>query len=433
MSNCGTSIHDSIAPTSKPTAPDPFALPTVSPTSMTAMKLTSIETIRSPDFPNLLWVHLRTSSGLLGLGETYYIPAAVESVIHDFAAPHLLGQSAYDRERLWQALFCYANFFGHAGAEMRAISALDIALWDLLGQHTGEPVLNLLGGRTRDSIRVYNTCVDTPRYADQTGFLESPGELARSLLAQGISAMKIWPWDRFAPQIICSQTTGPAGWSAIGPPGHDLLPEQLAQGLWVVQEIRAAVGNKMQIALEGHSRWDLNCALRIARAVEPYDVLWMEDFVQPESAIDLGRLVRESRVPQTVSERLFTRHAFRRILDAQAAHVVMPDLVWTGGLSEALKIATLADTHHLAIAPHDCTGPVNLFACLQLCAAVSNAMTMEIVRGFCEGYYREVATPEIPIRDGRAWLNGFGPGIGVRLRAEFLSDSKLIRRVSNLA
>src|SRR5258708_4787621 len=127
------------------------------------MKLTRIETIRSPDFPNLLWVHLHTDDGLIGLGETFYIPAAIEAIIHDFAAPLLLGQSAFDRERHWQALFSYANFFGHAGAEMRAISAIDIALWDLLGQHTQQPVLNLLGGQTRDSIRVYNTCVDTPK------------------------------------------------------------------------------------------------------------------------------------------------------------------------------------------------------------------------------------------------------------------------------
>ena len=395
------------------------------------MKISRIETLRSPAFANLLWVRLHTADGLVGLGETFYIPSAVEAVVHDFAAPLLLGQSAFDRERHWQTLFCHANFFGHAGAEMRAVSALDIALWDLLGQYTGQPVLKLLGGQTRDTIRVYNTCVDTPLYADQTGFLENPGALAESLLAQGITAMKVWPWDRFAPQVRAGAVTGPAGWQAMGPVGHDLLPDQLAQGLWTVQEIRRAVGNKMQIALEGHARWDLNCALRIARALEPYDVMWMEDFVQPDSAHDLARLVRESRVPQAVSERLFTRHGFRRILDADAAHVVMPDLVWTGGLSEALKIASLADTHHLGIAPHDCTGPVNLFACLHLCAAVPNAMVMETVRGFCEGYYREVVTPDLPLREGRAVLDQFAPGLGVKLRDGFLASPRLQRRISD--
>ena len=330
-------------------------------------------------------------------------------------------------------MFYTVNFFGYGGSETRAISAVDVALWDLLGQYTGQPVLKLLGGQTRDTIRIYNTCVDTPLYADQTGFLESPGELAQSLLAQGITAIKVWPWDRFAPQMQVAAVTGPAGWSAVGPVGHDLLPEQLTQGLWTVQEIRRAVGDRMQIALEGHARWDLNCALRIARALEPYDVMWMEDFVQPDSALDLARLARESRVPQAVSERLFTRHGFRRILDADAAHVVMPDLVWTGGLSEALKIATLADTHHLSIAPHDCTGPVHLFACLHLCAAVPNAMLMETVRGFSEGYYREVATPNVPLLEGRALLDRFGPGLSVALRDEFLVRGNLLRRVSSLA
>ena len=394
------------------------------------MKIQRIETIRCAAHPNLLWLQLHTDDGLVGLGETFYIPGAVEAVVHDFAAPMLLGQSAFDRERHWQALFSHANFFGFAGAEMRAVSALDLALWDLLGKHTGQPVLHLLGGQTRETIRVYNTCVDTPLYADQAGFLQRPGELAQSLLAQGISAMKVWPWDRFAPQIHASAVTGPAGWSAVGPVGHDLLPEQLARGLWTVQEIRKAVGDRMQIAIEGHARWDLNCALHIARALEPYDVMWMEDMVQPDSAPDLARLVQETRVPQCVSERLFTRHALRRILDAGAAHIVMPDIVWTGGLSEALKIATLADTHHLPIAPHDCTGPVNLFACLQLCAATPNAMVMETVRGFCEGYYRDVVAEVVPVQGGRAVLTGFSAGLGVTLRAEFLARSDLTRRFS---
>jgi len=394
------------------------------------MKITRLETFRSTEHPNLLWLQVHTDDGLVGLGETFYIPAAVESVIHDFAAPLLLGQSAFDRERHWQALFSYANFFGFAGAELRAVSAVDLALWDLLGKHTGQPVLRLLGGQTRDTIRVYNTCVNTPRYADQDGFLRTPGALAESLLAQGITAMKVWPWDQFAPQLNVGAVTGPAGWSAVGPVGHDLRPEQLARGLWTVQEIRRAVGDRMQIAVEGHSRWDVNCALRSARALEPYDVMWMEDIIQPESAPDLARLVRETRVPQCVSERLFTRHAYRRILDADAVHVVMPDVIWTGGLSEAVKIATLADTHHLPIAPHDCTGPVNLFACLHLCAAMPNAMIMETVRGFCEGYYRDVVAEPVPLREGQAILTEFGAGLGVSLRPEFLARPGITRRVS---
>ena len=384
------------------------------------MIISKIETLRLPEHPNTLWLRVHTPEGLIGLGETYYLPGAVEAIIHEWAAPLLLGQSAFDRERHWQTLFAHANFFGFAGAEMRAVSALDIALWDLLGQYLEQPIYTLIGGRTRDSIRIYNTCVNTPGYADQDGFVERPGELAESLLAQGITQMKIWPWDRFAPQHRSSGEVGPAGWSAHGPTGHDLSPQDLQEGLRAVQEIRRAVGDRMQIAIEGHSRWDLNAALRIARALEPYDVIWLEDIIMPDSVDDLARLVRETRVPQCVSERLFTRYAFRSVLERRAAHIVMPDLIWTGGITETVKIAALADTYHLPVAPHDCTGPVNVFACLHVCAAAPNAMVMETVRGFYEGYYRDIVAEPLPIRDGRAQLD-FGPGLGVALRPEVVA------------
>jgi L-alanine-DL-glutamate epimerase-like enolase superfamily enzyme len=394
------------------------------------MKIVALETLRLPEHPCAVWVQVHTADGLVGLGETYHVPGAVEAVIHDYIAPFLLGQSAFDRERHWQNFFAYANFFGYAGAEMRALSALDIALWDLLGQHLGQPIYNLIGGRCRDDIPIYNTCVNTPKYADQDGFLERPAELAVSLLEQGIGQMKVWPWDRFAPQLRFAQDTGPAGWTAVGPPGHYLSAEDLQAGLWVVQEIRRAVGDRVHIAIEGHSRWDLNCALRIARALEPYDVIWMEDIIQPDSVEDLARLVQETRVPQAVSERLFTRYAYRQVLQRQAAHIVMLDLVWMGGLTEALKVAALADTYHLAVTPHDCTGPVNVFAALHLCAAAPNVMVQETVRGFYEGYYRQMLTEPLPIREGRAYFDALKPGLGVRLRPEVLARSDLHRRVS---
>jgi len=104
------------------------------------MQIARIETIRLLEHPNALWVRVHTTEGLIGLGETYYIPAAVEAVIHDFAAALLLGKSVFDRERHWQNLFSSTNFFGYAGAEMRAVSALDLALWDLLGQFAGQPI-----------------------------------------------------------------------------------------------------------------------------------------------------------------------------------------------------------------------------------------------------------------------------------------------------
>ena len=393
------------------------------------MKITKVETLRYQPQPNILWVRIHTDEGLIGLGETFYLPGAVEAVVHDLIAGFLLGSSPFDMERISNNVFSWTNFFGHAGAEMRALSAVDIALWDVLGQYLGQPIYNLLGGMCRERLRVYNTCVNGGPYRDYNDFLERPAELARSLYERGIKALKIWPWDRFAPDFQTGAPAGTTPWAALGPSGAYLSAEDLETGLDCVREIRKALGNKMEILIEGHSRWDLNCAIRIARALEPYDPLWMEDMIKPDSAEDLARLAAETRVPHAVSERLFTRYAFRRTLEAHASRVVTPDLVWTGGITEGRKIAVLADTFHLPIAPHDCTGLAALFANLHLCTAATNAMILETVRGFYEGWYLEAYTDGLVIREGFA-EPPTKPGLGTALRKELLNRKEVSARVS---
>jgi galactonate dehydratase len=381
----------------------------------TRARIARVETIRVSEQPNVVWVEVTDEDGVTGLGETYYVPGAVEAVVHELAAPLLLGVDAARIEEIWQRLVACASFHGFAGAEMRAFSALDVALWDLLGKRTGLSVGTLLGGRVRDEIRVYNTCVDAGGYDDTQGWLERPGDLAEDLLADGFTAMKIWPWDRFAPQIASELVTGPAGWSAMGPPGHDLTRAALEEGLACVAAIRDRVGTRMEVMIEGHARWDLNAALTICRALEPYEVTWVEDIVQPDSAADLARLVRESRVPQCVSERLIGKQAFREVLEAAAAHLVMVDVVWTGGFSEARRIADLAETYHLPVVPHDCTGPFAFAASLQLCAHAPNAKIMEVVRGFQTGWYRDVLTRPVEVENGVARIPDL-PGLGTELQ-----------------
>jgi L-alanine-DL-glutamate epimerase-like enolase superfamily enzyme len=249
------------------------------------------------------------------------------------------------------------------------------------------------------------------------GWLQRPAELAENLLDAGYTGMKVWPWDRFAPQIASELITGPAGWSAMGPVGHDLTPTELAEGLACIAAIREHVGARMDVMVEAHSRWDLNAALQICRALESYDVAWIEDAVQPTSAGDLARLARESSVPQAVSERLIGKWAYRDVLEAAAAQLVMVDVVWAGGLTEARKIAALADVYHLPVVPHDCTGPVCLAASLQLCAHATNAKVMEVVRGFVEGWYHEVVDAPPVVAGGHAPIAD-RPGLGLSLLPE---------------
>lgn len=393
------------------------------------MRIVKVETIRNTDLPNSLWVQVHSEDGLVGLGETFYLPGAIEAVIHDLIATFVLGRSDCETESIWDQVFSYCNFFGYAGSEMRALSAIDIALWDLFGQRCGQPIYNLLGGSVRDAIPIYNTCVDTEPHDDGDAFLNRPAALARDLLSEGIHAMKIWPWDRFAPRLKSTAVWGPAGFTAMGPSGSYISARDLDAGLNIVKAIRDAVGKDIEIIIEGHSRWDLNCAIRIAKALEPYEVLWMEDVIKPDSVTDLSRLVNETGVPQAVSERLFTRYAYRQVLEAGAAHVIMPDLIWTGGITEGRKIAVLADTYHLPIAPHDCTGLVTLFANLHICASSTNAMVLECVRGFYRGYYKWVYTNNIEIEHGKALFPTI-PGLGTKLKPEFLADPRTSVRAS---
>jgi L-alanine-DL-glutamate epimerase-like enolase superfamily enzyme len=196
-----------------------------------------------------------------------------------------------------------------------------------------------------------------------------------------------------------------------------------------VEEIRERVGDRVEIMIEGHSRWDLTAAIRICRALEPFDITWVEDIIQPDSVRDLARLARETRVPQCVSERLIGKYAYRELLDAEAAHFVMVDVIWTGGLTEARKIADLADVHHLPVVPHDCTGPVALAASLQLCAHATNAKMMEVVRGFQRGWYRDAVAEPIDVRDGRALIPD-RPGLGVELLPDVRRRADAIVRVT---
>lgn len=388
-----------------------------------------LRTVRWAAQPNLLWVQVRTSEGIVGLGETYYLPGAVESVLHELAADLIIGQPAGAITRAWTTIFSCANFFGYAGAEMRALSALDMALWDALGQAAGLPVAQLLGGVVRDSVPAYNTCVNAGPHSDWDRALTDPGALAEDLHKQGYLGMKVWPWDRFAPQISGRGATGPAGWSAMGPMGTYLGHADLAAGLSMLEAARDRVGGAIELLIEGHSRWDINMALRIARAAEPLNVLWAEDLCQPDSPQDLARLARESRVPQAVSERLITRFPFREVLREQAAHVVLVDVAWTGGITEARRIAELAATYHLPFAPHDCTGPVTVLANAHLAAAMPNCLAVEVVRGFIDGYYRDVLDHPVTVDHGTVRAPS-RPGLGAALIDGFTQRPDVTMRVS---
>lgn len=381
------------------------------------MRVTALETIRLQEFPNLIWLRVHGEDGLAGLGETFMAAGAVEAYLHEITAPLILGEDAFAIDKVARKL---APYLGHrsTGVEIRANSAVDIALWDLWGKATNQPLVQLLGGRTREKIRTYNTCAgyryirDTRLqkvenwgvgeaegpYEDLDAFLNRADELALSLLDEGITGMKIWPFD------IAAEASG----------GHYISPEQLRTALVPFEKIRNAVGDRMDIMVEFHSMWDLPTAIRIARALEPFDTFWHEDPIRMDSLASLKAYAAKSKAPVCGSETLGLRAGFRDLLDTGALGICMLDLSWCGGVSEAKKIATMAEAWHLPVAPHDCTGPVVLAASTHLSCNAPNALIQETVRAFYAGWYKEIVTALPTVEDGMI-APPDGPGLGMEL------------------
>ena len=385
------------------------------------MRITAVETLRLEERPNLLWVTVETDEGVTGLGETFYLAETVEAYLHEHAAPRLLGRDPRAIDAIARDLVGYLGIRG-AGAETRGNSAVDIALWDLWGRATGQPIAQLLGGFTRDSIRTYNTCAGPEYIRDARGqvtanyglgpgaphplddlhaFTHRAGELAQELLEEGITAMKIWPFDAAAERTH----------------GRDISAEDLRAALAPFEAIRAAVGDRMDVMVEFHSMWQLLPAMRIARALAPFGTYWHEDPIRMDSLASLKRYAEASPAPICASETLANRWGFRDLLETGAAGVIMLDLSWCGGLSEARKIAAMAEAWHLPVAPHDCTGPVVLAASTHLSLNAPGALVQESVRAFLRGWYGEVVTALPTVTDGRITVPE-GPGHGTELQPD---------------
>ncbi|MCC7283924.1 MAG: mandelate racemase/muconate lactonizing enzyme family protein [Acetobacteraceae bacterium] len=383
------------------------------------MKVTGIETIRLERQPNLLWCRLLTDSGLVGLGETFYGPEAAEAHIHRVIAPYLIGKDPRAVERHQAFLTGYVGYVG-SSAEIRGRSAVDIACWDILGQAANLPLCDLWGGRVREDIRAYNTCagysyVQTEAtqgtgnfglgekagpYEDLKGFLERPVEVAESLLEMGISAMKIWPFD----------------YAAEASQGQAITTGELKQGLVPFEKIRAALGDRIDLMAELHGLWNRPAAIRIARALEPVAPLWVEDPVVMDHLVSLGEVARATRCPIAAGETRGTRADFRAMLELEALSTLILDLSWCGGISEARKVAAMAEAWHVPVAFHDCTGPVVLAASTHLALHARNCAIQEIVRAFYYGWYGELVTALPPLANGRITVPE-GPGLGLALNA----------------
>jgi len=397
------------------------------------MKITRLETLRLGEFPNLVWLRVHTDQGPVGVGETSYAARSVEAYLHEYVAPRVLGRDPLEIEALHRSLIGYLGWRG-SGVETRAASAFDLALWDLYGKASNQPLYQLLGGASRQTIRTYNTCAGyryiraaggqttknwglegKPQgpYEDLDAFLHRADELAHSLLEQGITGMKIWPFD---PHAEASD-------------GLYISSENLETSLEPFRRIRSAVGKRMDIMVEFHSLWRLTAAQCIARALAEFDTFWHEDPIRMDSLALLKQYAPHSKAPICASEILAGRWSFKDLLETGVAGVVMFDLAWCGGVTEARRIAALADAWQLPVAPHDCTGPLVYAASVHFSIWAPNALIQESVRAFYTGWYNELVT-HVPQPVKGYFGKPPGPGIGADLLPEVWKRKDASVRVS---
>lgn len=379
--------------------------------------ITKVEGIRFSDKLNVgggsggdgkaefMWVRLTTNRGLVGYGETY---PAIEGELGALRqiATHLIGQDPRDVEKIWKELYKAQAMRVAGGADMQILSAVDMALMDLFGKSTGLPLYRLLGGKTRGKMKVYNTTTD---YWAINNMKMGPDteKIVQFLLDRGITAMKIYPF----------QTEN-----------EFITTEEIDRGVEWLRQIEKTAGRKMEILIDNWSFSDLPSAERILKACEPFNVIHAEDMLLPNSAQSYAALARETSIPIAHSETLGTRYELKDFLEAKAADILMFDLTWCGGVTEAKKMCDMADAYHIPGSPHTCGGPLLWVASTHLTTALANFSYME------SNYWKYTHQYPYFISNVPVPVNGYvsapeKPGLGVEIRKELFENGDAIVEV----
>ncbi len=370
------------------------------------MKLTDIKTFvvgnPPPHFGGryFVFVKLTTDDGVTGVGEAYCVPFApylVAKMIEDVFERYALGSDPHDIERLWRRVYS-SGFTQHPDVSvMGVLSALEMACWDIVGKAAGQPVYKLLGGQVHERLRSYTYIY--PRAHDKTDVYHDPdlaAERAAEYVAQGFTALKFDP-------------AGP--YSAFD--GRQLSLEALDLSERFARQLREAVGCKADLLFGTHGQMTAASAIRLAKRLEPYDPLWLEEPVPPDAPDEMAKVARATTIPIATGERLATKYDFARLLSTGAAAILQMNLGRVGGLLEAKKIAGMAEVHHAQIAPHLYCGPVVGAANIQLATCTPNFLILEGIETW-GGFHAEII--KTPMR----WEEGYiipptEPGLGVEL------------------
>ena len=394
------------------------------------MKITTVESFVHADFPNIIYIKIGTDAGVYGIGESYYFGRTVATFVEEFVAPTLIGLDPANIESISRKLTTYTGSLS-SGVEMRAKSAVDIALWDIKGKVEKKPIYQLFGGQSKQ-LTIYNTCAGrgymrksdqdssawgisdkNDQYEDLQAFLTDAGALAKELLAEGIGGMKIWPFDIYAEKNY----------------GADITDEDLKKGLIPLQKVRDAVGEKISLMLELHALWSPVAAKKIFEATKDLNLTWIEDPIYPDLLDDYAILRGGGYAPIAHGETVSSMTRVNSLLKNDYIDVLTLDLGWCGGFTAGIKFSEAAKKYGKSIAPHDCSGPIGLIAGTHLSTAYENALVQETSRASLRTWYPMVATTLPTISNGKIAL-GEGFGLGADLTTAFTSSSNFANLVS---
>ncbi|HKW99912.1 MAG TPA: mandelate racemase/muconate lactonizing enzyme family protein [Bryobacteraceae bacterium] len=363
----------------------------------------------SEDGAEFWWVRLHTDKGIVGTGETYPFAQGEVGALREHA--HLiLGRDPRDIDGIWRALHFEGIMRTTGGADMRMLSAVNMAQLDILGQASGLPLYRLLGGKTRPRVRVYNTTTDYWAINDMKMGRDTM-KIVRFLLDRGVTGMKIYPFEA---------------------PDHYLSNQALEQGLRWIRDIRDGVANQMDICVDCWGNFDFPSALRIAKALEPYNIMYLEDAMISGNAKTYARLAAATTVPVCISETLATRYEYREFFEQKACGVIMYDLTWCGGPSEAKRISDMAETYLIPTSPHTCGGPLLYICSAHLATALPDFLIME------SNYWKYAHQYPYFVNNVPAPKEGHvtppeAPGIGAEIKPEiFRNGDALVETVAKL-
>ena len=373
------------------------------------MKLSDIQTFvvgnPPPHFGGryFVFVKLTTACGISGVGEAYCVPFAphlVAKMIEDVFVRYAEGNDPHDIETLWRRVYS-SGFTQHPDLTvMGVLSALEMACWDIIGKAANQPIYKLLGGRVHERLRAYTYIY--PRPGDRSDVYHDPdlaAERAGEYLAQGFTALKF----------------DPAGaYSAFD--GRQLSLEALDLSERFARTLREAVGTRADLLFGTHGQMTAAGAIRLARRLEPFDPLWLEEPVPPDAPEEMAKVARATSIPIATGERLATKYDFARLLAAGSAAIFQMNLGRVGGLLEAKKIAGMAEVHHVQIAPHLYCGPIVGAANIQLATCSPNFLILESIETW-GGFHSEILKSPIPFEDGQV-IPPTAPGLGVELDEE---------------